>query len=133
MGESLLKQKKFAEALAAYEHVKHPSGRDFEVLVLLHAGQAAAQLALWQKSLELSTRCIEQFPDSPYSSEALCELGWAQQNLGKLDEAAALYEKVLAKSDREIAARAVPDRPDPASAERLRRREKQLLQSQLWL
>ena len=47
---------------------------------------------------------LELFPDSARLPEALCELGWTQQNLGKLDEAVALYEKVLAKSDREIAA-----------------------------
>ena len=105
-GESLLKQKKFAEALAAYEQAKDPAGKDFEATLLLHAGQAAARLAEWGKSLEFSTKCIERFPNDPSLHDAICEQGWAKQNLGKLDEAAALYEKVLAKTDGEPAARA---------------------------
>jgi cellulose synthase operon protein C len=105
-GESLLKQKNFTAALAAYEQVKNPPGQDFEAILLLHAGQAAAQLAKWDKSLELLTKCIEQFPDAPALPEALCEQAWAKQNLGKLDEATVLYEKVLAKTDCEAAARA---------------------------
>ncbi len=87
-GESLLKQKKFAEALAAYEQVKNPAGKDFAVLALLHAGQAAGQLKQWEKSLGLLGKCVAQFPDSPYLPEVLCEQGWAKQNLGQLDEAA---------------------------------------------
>lgn len=106
VAESLFKREKFAEALAAYQQVQNPAGKDFEMLALLHAGQAAARLAQWDKGLGLLSRCIEQFPDSPCLSEALCEQGWVKQNLGKLDEAAALYEKVLAKSDGEVAARA---------------------------
>ena len=43
-GESLWKQKTFADALAAYEQVKEPAGKDFELLALLHAGQAAAEV-----------------------------------------------------------------------------------------
>ncbi len=49
---------------------------------------------------------VEKFPDSPSAPEALYEFGWALQNLGKLDEAVARYEQVVAKTDREAAARA---------------------------
>ena len=51
--ECLFQQNKFAEALAAYEQVKDPSAKDFQVLTLLHGGQAAGQLKQWEKSLGL--------------------------------------------------------------------------------
>ncbi len=105
-GESLLKQNRFADALAAYAAVKAPRGRDFDVLALLHAGQAAAELKQWDRSLELLTQCIDRFPASVCWPEALCEQAWAKQNLGKLDDALALYRQVIAKTDREVAARA---------------------------
>ncbi len=60
----------------------------------------------WDKSLELLGKCVEQFPNSPYLPETLYEQAWAKQNLGKLDDAAALYQQVIAKTDREVAARA---------------------------
>jgi TolA-binding protein len=105
-GECLFKQDKFEQALAAYEEVKNPSSDDFGALSLLHAGQAAAQLKQWKKSLELLTRCARRFPDSVYLPEVLYEQGYARQNLGQLDEAAGLYRSVIAKTNREVAARA---------------------------
>ena len=103
--ECLFKQKKFAAAMAAYGQVKGTAGNDFPALALLHAGQAAAQLKQWDKSLELLAKCVEQFPASACLPEALYEQGWAKQNLGKLAEALALYQQVIAKTDREVAAR----------------------------
>jgi TolA-binding protein len=94
--ECLFRQEKYEEALAAYDQVQGLQNKDFQVLALLHAGQAAGQLEQWQKSLELVTKCVEQFPESPYADEALYQQGWAQQKLGKTDEALALYEKVIA-------------------------------------
>jgi TolA-binding protein len=105
-GESLFEQKKFAEALAAYEKLKDTVGKDFGEPALLHAAQAASQAGQWEKCLELSAKFIERFADSPDLPEALCEQGWAKQNLGKLDEATALYAKVLVKTEGEAAARA---------------------------
>jgi TolA-binding protein len=108
VAESLFKQGKHAEALAAYQQVRNPSTKDFQVLALLHAAQAAGQLKQWQQSLEGLTRAAQQFPDSIYLPEILYEQGWAQQNLGRGDEALALYEQAIAKSGpgREAAARA---------------------------
>ena len=102
----MFKQDKFEQALAAYEEVKNPSSDDFGALSLLHAGQAAAQLKQWEKSLELLTRCARRFPDSVYLPEVLYEQGYARQNLGQLDEAAGLYRSVIVKTNREVAARA---------------------------
>ncbi len=105
-GECLFKQKKFEAAMAAYGGVKQTASKDFQALALLHAGQAAAQLKQWDKGLELLAKCVEQFPAAACLPEALYEEGWAQQNLGKLAEAVALYQQVIAKTDREVAARA---------------------------
>ncbi len=64
--ESFSKQKKFSEVLAVYEKAKGAVGKDFAVLTLLHAGQAAAELKQWEKGLDLINKCVAQFPDSPY-------------------------------------------------------------------
>lgn len=104
--ESFMKQKKYAEALELYAQVKNPSGKDFETLRLLHGGQAAAQLNQWEKSRRLLEACVARSADSPYLPEATYELAWAMQNLDKLDDALPLYEKVIAKTGREVAARA---------------------------
>ena len=114
-GECLFKQNKFPEALAAYQQVKAPSGKDFQVLTALHSAQAlgqikpqdaAAQAKQWQQAADMLAKCVEQAPDTPYLPEILYEQGWAQQNLGKLDAALPLYEQVIAKTNREVAARA---------------------------
>jgi TolA-binding protein len=104
--ECLLNQKMYDAALALYETVKNPSNKDVKPLALLHAGTAAGQLKQWKKSLELLTRCVAEFPQSPYLAQALYEQGWAQQNLGNWDAAVALYTQVIAKSNLEPAARA---------------------------
>ena len=66
--ECLFKQKKYGEALTAYERVKDTSSKDFQVLTLLHSAQALDTLALamlrpdqenqrketWQKGLALA-------------------------------------------------------------------------------
>jgi len=103
--ECLFKQSKFKEALAAYRQVKNPAGKDFSVLALLHAAQAAAQLKQWDESLTHLTRAAAEFPNSDYLPEILFEQATAQRNLGKTDEALALYEAVTTKTDREVAAR----------------------------
>ena len=104
--EALLKQAKFAEALAVYEQVKNTTGKDFPLLTLLHAGQAAGGLKQWAKSRDWLTKCIAQFPDSTYLPEMLFEQGRAEQNLGQADAAMGLYQKVIASTEGEPAARA---------------------------
>jgi TolA-binding protein len=104
--ESLFKQGKYAEALPVYRQVVNPSGKDFGVLALLHAGQAQAKLKQWPASLSTLEQAAKQFADSEYLPEILYEEGWARQNLGQPDEALPLYEEVTAKTDREVAARA---------------------------
>lgn len=104
--ECLFKQSKYADALPAYEQVRDTSNPEFQALALLHAGQAAAQLKQWDRSLKLLERCSGEFPNSAYLPEALYEQAWARQNQDRPDEALSLYEAVTAKSDGEVAARA---------------------------
>lgn len=104
--ECLFKQGKFAEALDAYKEVRAPSSKEFHAQSLLHAGQAAAQLKQWPKSLELLAGAAAQFPDSASIPEILYEKGWAQQNLNQTDQALESYRAVIEKSGREAAARA---------------------------
>jgi TolA-binding protein len=113
--ECLFKQKKYAEALAAYAQVKNPSSKDFQVLTLLHTAEALGQIKSqaeperaknWQKSVELLDRCVKEFADSAYLPDVMYERGWALQNLGKNEEALGEYAAVLAKTSGEAAARA---------------------------
>jgi TolA-binding protein len=104
--ESLAKQGKWAEALAAYATVQNPSGKDFAVLTALHAAAAAAELHQWDKGLDWLDKAARQFPDSGYLPEILYEQGQALENLGRPDEAVRRYQQVIAKSDQEFAARA---------------------------
>lgn len=104
--ESAFKQEKYAEALAIYQELQPLDSEDFEILRLLHAGQAAAQLAQWGEAIKLLQRCAEQFPDAPELPEALYEQGYAWQNQGDAERAMSLYNRVIAESDGETAARA---------------------------
>ncbi len=104
--ECLREQGMFAEALAAYAQLKPSPNRETQAAILLHAGQAAAQLKRWSESAEWLGRAVRECPDSPRMAEILCELGWARQNLGQPDDAAAAYQQAIAKTDREPAARA---------------------------
>ncbi len=104
--ECLFKQGQAAEALAAYAKLKPLPNPDAQAAVLLHAGQAAAQLARWPESAAWLEKLVGQQPASPMLADALCELGVAQQHLGKPAEALAAWRQAIATSDREPAARA---------------------------
>lgn len=104
--ECLFDQEKYEEALKAYQQLGNLPNKEYQVLALLHAGQAAAKLQQWDRSIELLARIPAEFSDSALVPEALYEQGWAKQNQGKPDEAVALYEQVIGKTNREVAARA---------------------------
>jgi TolA-binding protein len=106
MGECRFRQTKYAEALAEYAPKGKLSTERFDVLKLLHSGQAAAQLQNWQQSEQYLTLCVKRYPKSPDASDALYELAWAQQNLGRLDDALKTYERVTTITNSEAAARA---------------------------
>jgi len=104
--ECFFKLKKYQEALDLYLTVGTPGNEDMQVLTLLHAGNAAGQLKQWQQSLDLLSKCVEQFPNSKYLPQALYEKGWALQKLDKPDQAMPIYQQVIAITNQAPAARA---------------------------
>jgi TolA-binding protein len=104
--ECLFKQNKYKEAVELYATLKGSSIKDADVLALLHAGQAHGQLKQWDKSLAALTALVEKHPESSLAPEAIYEQGVAQHNLGKPAEAVKLWEEVIGKTGREVAARA---------------------------
>jgi cellulose synthase operon protein C len=104
--ESLFQQGMFAEAMTGYAKLKDLPDKSSQATALVHSGQAAAELGRWSESAERLEQAVRQFPDSPHVPDALFELGRARQNLDMPKEALAAYERVIAKTDGEMAARA---------------------------
>ena len=104
--ECLFHQQQWQPALDRYVDLPGLSGEDFPPLALLHAAQAASKLEKWQQALQLSQQCAADYPDTDRLPEVLYEQGWARQNLGQLDEAVQLYERVTELTGAEVAARA---------------------------
>ncbi len=107
-GECWFKEKKYEKALSALEQTLSlkPSNPSFRLIATLHAAQSASQLKKWTQSLELLDRCESEFPDSDSRWEILYEQAWAKQNLGKTDDAIALFSKVADGVDSVLGARA---------------------------
>lgn len=107
-GECWFQEKQYDQALAAFEKTfsLKPTSESFQVLALFHAAQSASQLKKWAESLKLLERCATEFPKSVYRTEILYEKGWAKQNLGKPDEAIALFRQVADEVDSVLGARA---------------------------
>ena len=103
--ESLFKQNKYREALAAFQQVQNPPRKELAVLAMLHAAQSASALQDWPQAQRLAAQAQAIDPASPYLAEVLYEQAWALQNQGQADEALKLYEQVTQKSDAEVAAR----------------------------
>ena len=106
--ESLFKQGKHEAALTAYERAKDKPAKNvtMQALTYLHAAQAAGQLKQWDASIRWIEQLQEKLPSSPYQPQATYELGWAQRNLGQLNEALESFNAVSAKSRNELGARA---------------------------
>lgn len=106
--ECLFRQEEYKEAWPAYQAAAKTkaSSPAIEVLTLLHGGQSAAQLKLWDESLQLLSAIPEKYPETPLLAEALYESGWAKQNLGQNDEALKDYEAAATKSRDQVGARA---------------------------
>jgi cellulose synthase operon protein C len=107
-GECLFKLNRHAEALPVLQNALQVklSNPAMEVLSRLHGGQAASQLKQWNVAETLQAEIIAKFADSPYIPEALYELGWAQQNQTKLEDAKKNYTAASEKSRGEVGARA---------------------------
>jgi TolA-binding protein len=109
--ESLFKLENFAEALPAYQAANASAAKSekldevVKTLILLHGGQSAGQLKKWDESLALLTPILSK-SESPYVAEAEFEIGRAQKNLGKTQEALDAWEQAATLSRGEIGARA---------------------------
>lgn len=106
--ECLFKQEEYAKATDAYQIAMKtkPPSPTAQAMLLLHAGQAAAQLKNWESSAALLSQLIESQPESPLSAEANYELGWAKQNLQQSAEALGYYDAAATKSKGTVGARA---------------------------
>jgi cellulose synthase operon protein C len=106
--ECLFRQENFKDAWPAYHTAMtmKASTPTIEALTLLHAGQTAAQLKAWDESVNVLSQMGSRQPNSPLLPEAMYELGWAKQNLGKTDEALADYEAAATGSRDHVGARA---------------------------
>ena len=106
--ETLFRMENYAESLPVFTAVKadEVSSPRIKELILLHGGQSASQEGMWAEALTFLTELPEKFPDSPYVAEANYEIGWAQQNLKKPEEALKNYELAATLSRGEVGARA---------------------------
>jgi TolA-binding protein len=102
--ECLFKLDKFAEALPAFTAAQTAVANNEKIpptvkaMILLHGGQSAGQLKQWPESLKFLEAIPANYPESDLVPEALYEIAWANQNLGKLDEALKLYEMAATKA-----------------------------------
>ncbi|MCH8270236.1 MAG: tetratricopeptide repeat protein [Planctomycetes bacterium] len=73
---------------------------------LLRLGESHVALQHWEKSRELFGRYLERFGDSELWFQARFGLGYAIENLGRHDEAIAVYREVVNRHKGSTAARA---------------------------
>ena len=109
-GESLFKAGKPAEAAVAFQAAladpKRLPSVDLRGLAVVRGAEALASQEKWAESLAIADRFIAAEPTSPQAPQARYAAAWAQQNLGRLDEALAGYRAVADAGRTEIAARA---------------------------
>jgi TolA-binding protein len=106
-GECLFKQGRYQEALEQYALARQRSlsSEQITTLAYLHAGQAAAQLQLWQDSYDWLAEIARKYPDSPLLLPIGYELALAQQNLGNMAEAERLFGSIADRATGELSAR----------------------------
>jgi TolA-binding protein len=73
---------------------------------LLRLGFALGEDRKWDGSRQAYEALVGRFPGSPWLHEARYGIGWAQQNLGKYEEAVNAYNQVTNALATELAARA---------------------------
>ncbi len=146
--ECLFKQKKYDDALDAYQRVKNPSSKDFQVLTLLHGAQALSAQAVtmnrndqedrrrqvWQSDLARVRRVDQGFPrhDVSLRSPLRTRLGLAEpgplgRGFGRVSEGAGEEQRRAGRAG------TVHDRRDPVPAEEIRRCRDELLPGPLQL
>ena len=110
--ESFFKLKKYKEALATYMASRTAiaadpnASADVKSLVLLHSAQSAGQIGKWTQSASLLDELLKKYKRGPYVPEAYYELGWANQNLKKYNEALEKYDEAATRGTGELSVRA---------------------------
>jgi TolA-binding protein len=106
LGVCLMQQKKYPEAVAAFDAVQKDNPK-FELLedTLLNLGWSQYQLALKDKSLlptaaDSFTALLDKFPEGKFSDQALYFLGEANYQQGKKAEAAAAYSRLVKEQEK---------------------------------
>jgi TolA-binding protein len=101
LGVCLMQQKKYPEAVAAFDAVQKENPK-FELLedTLLNLGWsqyqlAAADKAMYAKSAETLSALLEKFPKGKFADQALYFLGEANYHQGKKPEAIAAYDRLV--------------------------------------
>lgn len=106
-GESLFELGRHGAAIEQFERVVGGSKNDAAFgPSLLRLGECQAAQQRWAKSEEAFTRYLERFETDKQWFQAAFGMGWARENQGRLDEAVAAYERVVAKHKGPTAARA---------------------------
>ncbi|MGC3971962.1 MAG: tetratricopeptide repeat protein [Pirellulales bacterium] len=106
LGESLFKQKKYADALTEYKAATNLAEPDFKTLRLLHAAQSAIQLDQWGEAQTMLNQAAAESEKSPYLPEINYERGWVWQHMKDYAKAKQMYEQVTEQSQDVVAARA---------------------------
>lgn len=107
--ESTFRLERYSDALKLYEGLPPLDTKEYEVLRLLHAGQAAAQTGQIERSLKYFGQLQQQFPDVPEAVQASFEIGMLHYNQGDHDSAWKRFQEVLQRAESvggETAARA---------------------------
>jgi tetratricopeptide (TPR) repeat protein len=86
--------------------VRDEAARNVRELSLLHGGQSAAQLKLWEQAIEWHEEHRRRFPSSNYLAQVFYETGFAYHQLADSENAIKFYSQVADKYRNEIGARA---------------------------
>lgn len=82
------------------------SSAELRATSFIRAAETAAAADDWKQSLAFAERLLALDPQSPQANAARYAAGWARQQLGQLDQAAAEYRRVAAADRSGLAARA---------------------------
>jgi len=84
---------------------KYPSYKDAPV-AMIKLGQVQADMNGYDPSAQTYRQFLDRYPQSPFAYQAHFGIGWALENQKKYDEARKEYQKVIAATNGQTAARA---------------------------
>lgn len=97
--ESIFRSDNYREALNIYETLPPLDTKEYEVLRLFHAGQAAARTGQLEKALKYFGQLQQQFSDAPEAAQASLEVGMLYYDQGNYDAAWKHFQEVLERAD----------------------------------